>query len=279
VLEKCVEFPRKITVVSRVGTPTIPLPIYIERGQVIEIKSDVMADGFLWTYNLPKVNMTLTPSGFRFPDDIDISSNNEASQSFYFNKIGTSRVGLYVYNLLSWQYVEKTVYVESLVGNVPVRLVPEEYARVGEEVTLVISCPATGHQDVTVNTTEQGGTVRCRQETVEYGMKFSLSGEQLILVTTFNNISSSDQTYSLIIQDVVDVLFSVSSSGISPNGSVAVDTSVVFVARSAVSFTPHSELLVSWNVSGRLISTDLLVPDRDIVEISSVSFLFTEVRI
>ena len=179
--------------------------------------------------------------------------------------------------MLSWEYAEKTVHVESLAGNVPVIFTPDEYVSTGQPITLAINCPSTGYQSVTVNTTEVEETVSCHQKPLQYTLTFSSAGEQSVLITTFNNISSSDETYSVIVQDEVDVAFSVVSSGISPNVSVAVGTAVSFVADAVVPFTPQPDLLVSWNVSGELASSHELLSENDIVRISSVSYLFSEV--
>ena len=275
-LEQCSEFQNKITVVKRVEQPTIPLPDFIERGQVLTLESDVVADNYLWTHNNPKVDMILTPSGLKFPENFDSSTNNEASYKFYPKTIGTLTIGQYVYNMLSWQYTEKTVYVESLVGNVPVRFVPDEYATTSQPVNLVISCPTTSYQNISIKTTDEETTVECLRETVDFTLTFSSPGEQLVEVTTYNNISSSEETYTIIVQDVVDVVFSVASVGISPNTSVAVGSVVSFVATSGAEFVPQPDLVVSWNVSDVLVTKHML-SDTDPVLISSVSYLFNEV--
>ena len=80
--------------VKQVETPTIPLPDFIERGNVVKVQSDVVAENYLWTYNLPKVDMQLTQLGLVFPEKFELSTNTDVSHSFYFNKIGTSTIGL-----------------------------------------------------------------------------------------------------------------------------------------------------------------------------------------
>ena len=118
--------------------------------------------------------------------------------------------------------------------------------------------------------------MECLRETVDFTLTFSSPGEQLVEVTTYNNISSSEETYAIIVQDVVDVVFSVASVGISPNTSVAVGSVVSFVATSGAEFAPQPDLVVSWNVSDVLVTKHML-SDTDPVLISSVSYLFNEV--
>ena len=272
--EKCKKFPHEITVIERVEKPNIEIPEFIERGRVIPVVSDVTADNYLWTLNVPEVQMILTQNGLSFPDEIDITANNEASHSFYFNKIGSSTIGLYVYNLLSWEYTEKRVYVESLVGDVPVSFLPEKYATTDQPVKLTINCPNTATQHVTLSTSEVEDTVECLLTPVEYILTFTSAGEQLVTISTFNNISSSDQTYSIIVQDLVELDFSIVSTGISPNTSVAVGSTVSLVAAAGEAFSPQPSLMVTWNISGVIVNTHQLVSGADITLVSSVAHQF-----
>ena len=277
--EKCTEFPLKITVIERVVKPNIGLPEFIERGRVITVKSDVTAASYLWTRNVPKVEMTLTQTGLSFPENVDISANTGASHSFYFNKIGSSTIGLYVYNLLSWEYTEKTVYVESLVGDVPLSFVPEKYATTDQPVKLTINCPKTATHHVALSTGEVEETRECLLTPIEYVLTFTSPGEKQVTVSTFNNISSSDQTYTIVVQDLVDLDFTVVSAGISPNTSVAVGSTVSLVATAGEAFSPQPSLVVSWNISGVLVSTHDLVSGAEITVVSSFSHQFSSVRI
>ena len=277
--EKCRKFPPEIAVIERVQKPNIEIPEFIERGRVIPVKSDVTADNYLWTLNVPEVKMILTQNGLSFPDNIDIAAYSEAPHSFYFNKIGSSTIGLYVYNLLSWEYTEKRVYVESLVGDVPVSFLPEKYASTDQPVKLTINCPNTATQQVNISTSEVEDTVECLLTPVEYILTFTSAGEQLVTISTFNNISSSDQTYTIIVQDLVELNFSVVSEGISPNTSVAVGSTVSLVAAVGEVFSPQPGLVVTWNISGVIVNSHELVSGADITLVSSVAHKFDLVRI
>lgn len=275
-LHQCISYPNPINVIQRVSKPTISLPQFIQRGTIVDIQSNVTADNYFWTMNVPELEMELKDSGLKFVGEVDTSVNNEATQSFYLNRIGVSRIGLYVYNVLSWEYVEKTVYVESPVVNVPVSFDPDEYAKAGETVKLTITCPGSSYQNITITTSESQHVVQCLKLVLENSVVFATPGEQTISIRTYNNISSVEQEYFLVIQEEVLLNFTVSSAGISPNNSVAVGSWVTFVAVSPEVFQPLPDLRVQWSVSGSVVETTLLQEEEN-SEISTVNYMFDEV--
>ena len=276
--ETCAEFPIPVSVVEHLQKPVIDIPEYVDRGQVLIVEADVEADSYLWTKNVPKMEMKLTANGLEFEDEfVDTDNGNDRTFSVYFSEIGEVTLGLYVYNTLSWKYAEKTVFVELEMSDVPVALSPQQYIKTGESVTITLNCPPSITHKVLIETSVSTHTAQCDGEAVRHLTQFDSAGVYSMLVKTFNNISSSDKTYTVVVQDVVEINFTVGTVGISPAHAVGVNSEVGFTAVSSVAFVPQSDLSVSWIIDSSEIDSEELVSETPIADISSFSYEFNEV--
>lgn len=276
--DECVELSSPVTIVEPVGRPVIDLQKFVKRGEVVLVEAGVEVQNYFWTKNTQKMEMKLTETGFAFEDDsIDNNLNNEKTLNVYFDEIGEVTLGLYVYNLLSWLYTEKTVFVELILGNVPVDLNPPKYIKTGVNVSITLNClPSITHR-VLINTTNEEASFQCSEQPLNHLTHFNTSGIYSILITTFNNISSSEKPYTIVVQDEVDIEFSVHTVDLTPPSAVAVDSVVSFIATSTLPFVPQSDLSVTWKIDSSGIKTEELVSKDPVSQISTFSYKFTKV--